>query len=128
MHGIFIFNYLNDDTTQDLLGTAYGRVGDDMTLFDTIFNTYIVPSLPNTTPTQLRPIWTEHMNFLTRRMGSFYLSYAENRLASLEAPWNNILNGRPSRAAANIARSAIKDIHNLKEQLKQVIVNREKLV
>lgn len=83
MQGLCVFNYINANNVQKLMGEIHSGLIADARQFD-IFFAWYVNNLP---PTNLRGLWGCFINFYARRIANSHRNYIYSRIARLLAPW-----------------------------------------
>ncbi len=121
MQGIAVFNYLNNNNIQALIGDIHNGVRDDFSEFDEIFNDFIVPAL-GYGRTNTRDLWTFFINALAQRMANVHQIYVNGRLDQLETGWNDVLDNNPTLEEEALATEALHEISLLRQQVPNLIV------
>lgn len=116
-----MFNYIDDGPVQSKMELIHDALKASFNTFDTIFNTYEQPHIPNQQPTQFEEIYVVFINYFTRRMTSHYRNYGQTRLNQLSAGWNNVLAQNPTPQQAAIAQSCLNDIKALYDEVTALV-------
>lgn len=107
LQGVAVFNYLNDDVIQILMGGIHRDLRADMNLFDTFYNQDV--TIPQEF-TNVESLWVYFINFWATRMENRHRAYFSRRINELLTPWQDVLDGNPSPATQQIAEQAMEDI------------------
>ena len=107
LQGVSVFNYLNDDVIQILMGGINRDLRADMNLFDTFYNQDV--TIPQKF-TIVESLWVYFINFWATRMENRHRAYFSRRINELLTPWQDVLDGNPSPATQQIAEQAMEDI------------------
>ncbi|KAG4426048.1 hypothetical protein IFR04_000755 [Cadophora malorum] len=105
--GVSVFNYLNDDVIQILMGGINRDLRADMNLFDTFYNQDV--TIPQKF-TIVESLWVYFINFWATRMENRHRAYFSRRINELLTPWQDVLDGNPSPATQQVAEQAMEDI------------------
>ena len=122
-----IFNYLNDENLQNLLGNIHDGIGAAAAEFDTVYNTF--GEFPPAEQTNIHGLWTTFINYWTQRLTNRFrnaltigINGNEARMTQLAAAWNNILDNNPTPQQMLEGGQAIQAINDLNDEIAATVI------